>query len=236
MATPAAEIDITVELARAVLLAHGHADLSGQRVRVVGSGWDNTIVRIGDDWLLRMPRRAAAAELIVNEQRWLPELAPRLPLPIPAPVIRGVPSAEFPWPWTVSPWLRGQNAASAPPSDVDHTTATLADFLKALHVPAPPDAPANPFRGVALARRAEAVHQRLEQLADTLAAAGIHTHRVADLWESLSSAPRGTVRHCGCTATCTRRTCSPIGPDCRRSSTGATSAPGTPLPTSPCCG
>jgi aminoglycoside phosphotransferase (APT) family kinase protein len=48
--------------------------------------------------VVRLPRRQAAVPLIESEQRWLPELAPRLPLAIPTPVRVGRPSERFPWP------------------------------------------------------------------------------------------------------------------------------------------
>jgi aminoglycoside phosphotransferase (APT) family kinase protein len=41
--------------------------------------------RVGDELVARMPRRELAARILLHEQRWLPVLAPRLPLPIPAP-------------------------------------------------------------------------------------------------------------------------------------------------------
>ncbi len=40
--------------------------------------------RLGDDLALRIPRRAVAAQLLRNEQIWLPLLKDRLPLAIPA--------------------------------------------------------------------------------------------------------------------------------------------------------
>jgi aminoglycoside phosphotransferase (APT) family kinase protein len=56
-------------------------------------------VRIGDDLVVRLPRRAVAVDLLLHEQRWLPGLAPQLPLPIPAPVRTGRPGPGYPWPW-----------------------------------------------------------------------------------------------------------------------------------------
>jgi aminoglycoside phosphotransferase (APT) family kinase protein len=92
-----------------------------------------------------------AAELVVHEQRWLPVLAPGLPLPVPAPVRVGQPTGRFPWNWSVVPFLPGQVAALAAPDDLALAAVALGEFLAALHVPAPPEAPANPFRGGPLA-------------------------------------------------------------------------------------
>jgi aminoglycoside phosphotransferase (APT) family kinase protein len=84
-ASPQAEVNITPDLLRA-LLRDQHADLADLPIRLLDAGWDNVMLRIGDELLARMPRRAVAEDLLKNEQAWLPLLAPCLPLPIPAPL------------------------------------------------------------------------------------------------------------------------------------------------------
>jgi aminoglycoside phosphotransferase (APT) family kinase protein len=54
----------------------------------------------------------------------------------------------------VVPYLPGVPAAQASSFDPAAAAAAIGGFLGALHVPAPVDAPANPFRGVPLAARA----------------------------------------------------------------------------------
>ena len=100
MATPAAEVDIDAALVRGLLAAQ-RPDLADLPVRVVANGWDNAIARVGDEWMARLPRRAASAGLLAHEQRWLPELAPLLPLPVPVPEFVGAPSDDYPWTWSV---------------------------------------------------------------------------------------------------------------------------------------
>jgi aminoglycoside phosphotransferase (APT) family kinase protein len=90
---PAAEIDIDDGLVRR-LLADQHPDLAGLPLALVANGWDNAIFRLGDDLAVRLPRRQLGADLVVNEQRWLPELAPRLPLRVPVPLRVGSPSGD----------------------------------------------------------------------------------------------------------------------------------------------
>lgn len=183
MATPAAEIDIDERLVTALLHAQC-PQLADQPVRVVGNGWDNTIARVGDAWMARLPRRAAAADLIVNEQRWLPLLAPSLPLAVPVPWFCGQPSELFPWSWSVCRWLPGDSAADKPPADLGAAARTLAAFVRELHQPGPADAPLNPFRGVALQERAAAVQERVQRLA-----AVVDGPRVLALWERLHVTP-----------------------------------------------
>ena len=151
---PAAEVDVDGDLV-AGLLRDQHPDVAGLPLRPLAHGWDNVSFRLGDDLVVRLPRRAAAADLMLHEQRWLGALAPDLPLPIPAPVRVGGPGRGYPWPWSVVPWLAGTSWEAAPPTDTGRAAHRLGGFLAALHVPAPVDAPHNPLRGVPLAARAE---------------------------------------------------------------------------------
>ena len=161
MGTPAAEIAIDARQARELLAAQ-HPDLAGLPIVPDASGWDNQLLRLGDTMALRFPRRQIAAQLMLNEQRWLPLLKERLPLTIPAPIRMGVAQFQYPWAWSVTPWIEGQTAGlSAPDSNQGER---LAAFFEALHRPAPADAPRNPYRGVPLSERADAFAGRLAQL------------------------------------------------------------------------
>jgi aminoglycoside phosphotransferase (APT) family kinase protein len=65
----------------------------------------------------------------------------------------------------VVPFLPGQVAALAAPDDLASAAVALGEFLAALHVPAPPGAPVNPFRGGPLAERAGRVIEHLGLIA-----------------------------------------------------------------------
>lgn len=180
--TPAADITVDAALV-ARLLTDQHPDLAGRTLRLVASGWDNALFRLGDDLCVRVPRRRVAAELVAHEQRWLPELAGRLRVPVPVPVRTGVPGDGFPWPWTVAPWFDGRPAVDLPPADRAGLAAGLAGFLTDLHRPAPPHAPPNPVRGVPLAHRDALLREQL---------AGGTVPRAAELaalWDDLLPAP-----------------------------------------------
>src|SRR6202451_1351898 len=109
---PAAEVEISADLVRR-LLAGQHPDLARLPVEFLANGWDNELYRVGDRLIARLPRRARGAEIITNEQRWLPGLAPRLPLHIPYPERTGVPAHGYPYSWSVVPYLPGVPAAGA---------------------------------------------------------------------------------------------------------------------------
>lgn len=159
--TPAAEVDIDLGLVK-TLIKDQFPQHAGQRVEPIGSGWDNVLFRLGDELLVRLPRRAIAAEMSAHERHWLAELAHRLPIAVPAPVHVGRPQERYPWPWSIVPWLPGRSADQDAPLPTE--ALRLAEFLAALHLPAPADAPANPVRGVPLATRADAVEERMERL------------------------------------------------------------------------
>ncbi|GFE19238.1 phosphotransferase [Streptomyces glebosus] len=140
------ESEITADLVHD-LLREQHPDLAGLAIREVAGGWDNQQWRLGDELAVRMPRTERAPDLQRKECRWLPVLAPRLPLPVPNPVRIGEPSARFPKPWTIMTWVPGEPLDFTSISRSDHAADTLAGFLTALHVEAPADAPISSDRG-----------------------------------------------------------------------------------------
>lgn len=164
---PAAEVDISVDLVRA-LLAEQHADLADREVSFAGEGWDAAMFRLGEDLAVRVPRRAMSAPGAVVEARWLPVLAPGLPLAIPAPVRVGAPTGFFPWTWTVVPWFAGDAWADASVRDPFEAATALGWFVRSLGIAAPADAPYNPYRGTPLAMRDEAFRARVAALCDLI--------------------------------------------------------------------
>jgi aminoglycoside phosphotransferase (APT) family kinase protein len=162
---PAADVDVTPELVRR-LLAGQHPDLASLPVEFMTNGWDNAMFRVGGELVARLPRREIAAAILLNEQRWLPVVAREVQLPIPCPERTGVPADGYPYPWSVVPYLAGEPAADARTLDLANAAVDVGGFLGSLHVPAPPDAPANPVRGVPLAQRAESFAVNLHLVSD----------------------------------------------------------------------
>lgn len=167
MSWPAAEVEIDETLVRS-LLADQHPDLAMLDLAPIGYGWDNALWRLGDNLVVRLPRRALAAPILVHEQTWLPLLAPRLPLPVPVPVRIGQPTEGYPWRWSIVPWLVGSPADRSPVRHPEDAAGRLGRFLRALHTVGPPDAPHNPYRGVPLGDRSEVFEERVTALADEI--------------------------------------------------------------------
>ena len=179
-----AEITIDIPLVHSLLLEQ-HPDLAELPLTQVGEGWDNAVFRLGDNLAVRLPRRSATAAMIEHEQRWLPELAPRLPLPVPTPVRIGRPGAGFAWPWSVVPWFAGTTSFSEPPEHPNAVAAALGAFIRALHQPAPPEAPLSPSRSIPLDARTARLHGHLDQLRGV-----VDRERVLALWDRLVVTPR----------------------------------------------
>jgi aminoglycoside phosphotransferase (APT) family kinase protein len=118
-------------------------------------GWDNTTFRLGEEMSARLPSAAPYAPQVDKEHRWLPKLAPLLPLPIPTPLAKGAPTEDYPFHWSVYRWIEGEPATVGRIDDTNEFATALADFLGALYRVDPADGPLpgphNFFRGGPLA-------------------------------------------------------------------------------------
>lgn len=187
--TPPAEIDIDEALIRN-LLRDQYPQYAEMPVQIMEAGWDNMMVRLGDDLALRLPRRAAAEPLILNEQRWLPILAPHLPLDIPVPLHIGKPGGGYPFHWSILKWIEGEAADLAPPDDSEATS--LANFLRQLHALAlPENPPENSVRDCPLSVRQRDTERRMQNLADT----GFITPGILAAWQRAVATPLAQMRN-----------------------------------------
>jgi aminoglycoside phosphotransferase (APT) family kinase protein len=158
--------------------------------RVEVDGVDNRTFRLGEALTVRLPSGDWYAEQVDKEQRWLPVLAPQLPLPIPVPVARGVPAAGYPYAWSVYRWLDGEIAARAPIADLTAFATHLARFLRELGRAGarggPPPGRHNFFRGGPLSTYAAETEATLAALGDEVprgAAERVWAHAMAAAWE-----------------------------------------------------
>lgn len=111
-------------------------------VPVEPGGWDNRTFRLGDTMTMRLPSAEVYVPGVEKEVTWLPHLAPRLPLPIPAPLACGAPTDEYPWPWSVRRWIDGYVATRESIRDPVRFARQLAEFLLALQRVDPTGGPA----------------------------------------------------------------------------------------------
>jgi aminoglycoside phosphotransferase (APT) family kinase protein len=161
------------------------ADLPVSPVEV--GGWDNRTFRLGERMTVRLPSAEGYVAQVAKEQRWLPYLAPRLPLPIPVPLAQGVPAEGYPFPWSVYPWLDGENAGPGAIGDLSAFAVALAGFLTALQsvdaTGGPPPGPHCWYRGGPLTTYDAETRRALETLGDR-----IDRDAATDVWETALAA------------------------------------------------
>jgi aminoglycoside phosphotransferase (APT) family kinase protein len=142
---------ITVQLVRALVSAQFPRWSRLPIAPIVPGGWDNRTFRLGDQMTVRLPSAEGYVPQVEKEQRWLPMLAPLLPLPIPVPVAAGGPGEGFPWPWSIYEWIDGVTASTESIRDLSEFAADVAGFLVALRAVDTADGPTpgahNFFRG-----------------------------------------------------------------------------------------
>jgi aminoglycoside phosphotransferase (APT) family kinase protein len=173
------------------LVATQHPQWDGLPVaRVASDGTTNAIWRLGSDVAARLPLVAYGEDAIDVEGRWLPRLAPRLPLEVPEQLATGRADFGYPFRWSVHRWIGGEPVSRATVGDLSQLAVNLADWIAAFHrVDATDgrDAARHDLRGAPLEVRDAETRRGIAALAgeiDERAALGV--------WEeSLRAAPYG---------------------------------------------
>lgn len=184
---PARKVDINVTLVSQLISAQfpQWADLPINPVEF--NGWDNRTFRLGEDMSVRLPSAEGYTPQVEKEHRWLPRLAPLLPLPIPVPLAMGVPTDDYPWHWSVYRWLEGESATIERIADLHKFATTLAQFLAALQgidpTGGPPPGKHNSFRGGPLAIYDSETRHAIATLEGKL-----DTNAVTVVWEAALTA------------------------------------------------
>jgi aminoglycoside phosphotransferase (APT) family kinase protein len=152
-------------------------------------GWDNRTFHLGRHMTVRLPSAAAYSLQVEKEHRWLPRLAPLLPLPIPAPLAMGQPAEGYPWHWSIYRWLDGETATVERIADLSEFAVALARFLLALQridaAGGPPPGPHNFYRGGPLTVYDGETRQAIRTLdgkIDTGAATAVWEAALAAAW------------------------------------------------------
>lgn len=136
------QLEIDTDLVRS-LLAEQFPDWAELPITPVRStGTVNALFRLGDELSVRLPLMPHHADDLARELRWLPTLAPHLPLRIPQTAAAGTPTQRFPHLWAVYAWIEGRPYDEAAITDESEAGTALADFVHALHaIPVEPEVP-----------------------------------------------------------------------------------------------
>ncbi len=201
-AAPAAEVVIDSSLVR-TLIDSQFPEAQQFALGDQYEGSDCVTWRLGTAWAVRLPRHQAAADMQATELTWLPRIAGAWPFRAPVPVRVGHPTDIFPWPWSVVHWIEGHSVHEAPLSAVG--AHDLGRALRALHAPAPPEAPRNAQRSTSLLQRGARAAKRLETLHQLAQGTAwrLDTEAALAMYERGAATPRGSATwthldlHCG---------------------------------------
>ncbi|WP_410811709.1 aminoglycoside phosphotransferase family protein [Micromonospora sp. 067-2] len=184
------EIRATVDLVRRLVAAQcpQWADLPVTALSDEVEGTDHVLFRIGDHLVARMPKTASAVDQAENDARWLPLLAAHLPARVPVPLHLGEPAADYPWRWTVVPWVPGSTPERLGCDDAP-LARDVASFARALHAVDPAGGPVKPpgTRGSALRHADDGVRRVLPRLAEH--DDGFDVRAAEAAWDACLAAP-----------------------------------------------
>lgn len=162
------------------------ADLEVRAVEL--SGIDNRTFRLGEEMLIRLPSAEGYAGQVEKEQKWLLRLAPYVSVGIPEAIAMGVPSASYPWNWSVYRWIEGvsANVLDVGAFNVEGVAVELARFLKELWAIDVADGPVgglhNYYRGADLSVYDGDARSYIVKLSDV-----IDSGRAMEVWEKAVS-------------------------------------------------
>ncbi|QGN48800.1 phosphotransferase [Micromonospora sp. WMMD558] len=79
-------VDIDGELVRDLVRAQFPQWSDLTVTPVARQGWDNRTFRLGDEFAVRLPSADGHVAAVAKEDRWLPVVAPHVPLPEGGPI------------------------------------------------------------------------------------------------------------------------------------------------------
>jgi len=154
-------------------------------------GTDNALFRLGEELVVRLPRLERTNVVLEKELRWLPTIAPLLPLEAPRVVETGEPTDEYPFVWAVYTWLEGENATPERIGDPRRLVDDLVGFISALQAIdaslGPPPGAHNFLRGAPVRRLDEHVRTTIDVLGSRLDA-----DELTAVWDDSLDAPDWT--------------------------------------------
>jgi len=192
------EIPVDAELVRA-LVGRAMPDYADAPVRrLPSSGSTNALFRLGEEFIVRLPRQPGGSAAISKEARWLPVLRPRLPVSVPEVVAVFEPDRGYPERWSVVRWIDGEH-----PDVIDARTsvdlrrenlakdlAALLEALKGAEVPT--EAVNHPdlqwYRGEPLATMDQVTRENLERCR-SLEGFDLDLHAAERIWDEAMKLP-----------------------------------------------
>ena len=128
------QVNITQELV-ATLICQQFPELKINSLKLFGSGWDNTLYLLNDEYVFRLPHRKEAIKWLFTELNALPDLVEYLSVSIPVPLFIGKPTQEYPFIFYAYKLLPGKSFGNFSLTKDSYKTLAvdLGLFLKKLH-------------------------------------------------------------------------------------------------------
>jgi aminoglycoside phosphotransferase (APT) family kinase protein len=156
--------------------------------RFQSSGTDHWLYRLGEEYVLRLPKREEAVRQADREHRFLKRFT-NLPLATPDIVFKGTPTLTLPNRWSIMRWIEGDDATRAPVTDWAYAALRLGSFVAAMRrcdaSDAPPAGPDNAWRGMPLATLDARVARGIAALS-----ADYDCGTLSEIWNRARSAPQ----------------------------------------------
>jgi aminoglycoside phosphotransferase (APT) family kinase protein len=108
-------------------------ELDTSDVRLVGSGWDNEVYLIDNEWAVRFPRRSESVPWLEREIKIMSLVEATAPGQVPHFERVGQPSEQFPHPFVAYRWLPGVAANRVERLDLASLAADLGGVLTRIH-------------------------------------------------------------------------------------------------------
>jgi aminoglycoside phosphotransferase (APT) family kinase protein len=137
-------------------------------VPVEPSGTDHVMYRLGDERVVRLPRRVQIAKQLERDRQWLPGLADQLPVPISVPRAAGAPAFGYPCAWSIYSWLPGHPVVFGQIDDMRALAVEVAEFVQALRAIDATNGPAPTGRGLSLALTDPFVRAAIDECGDSI--------------------------------------------------------------------
>ena len=146
-------------------------------------GTDNVMFRLGNDKVIRLPRKPSAITSLEKEMQYLPILSGALPINIPSILGTGTPDDHYPFPWIVSQYFAGSHPDTTHPLNSQQATIDLSQFITTMHTIPTDNAPLCQ-RGKPLKEKDTAMKAAISQLDNSF-----DIQAIKALWDNALSTP-----------------------------------------------
>jgi aminoglycoside phosphotransferase (APT) family kinase protein len=162
------ELDIDAGLVARLVRSQFHEWAALPLVPVEPSGTDHAMYRLGDERVVRLPRRAQTVAHVERDRQWLPWLANQLPVPISVPLVVGAPEFGYPCAWSIYAWLPGHPVVFGEIDDMRSLVSQTAEFVQALRAIDATNGPEPTTRGISLKLTDPFVRAAIDECGDSI--------------------------------------------------------------------